>query len=55
VRAVGVHTAGRAAWPASLAACPPSPASSRPAAIAATDPLLVARRHVDFLRIRSAI
>jgi hypothetical protein len=26
-----------------------------PAAVTAADPLLVARRHVDFLRIRSAI
>jgi hypothetical protein len=55
MRAVSVHTAGLASGPSSPAACPPSPASSRPAAITGTDPLLVARRHVDFLRIRSAI
>jgi len=37
------------------AACPSTRAGLRPAAITRTDPLLVARRHVDFLRIRSAI
>ena len=37
------------------AACPIPWAGFGPAAVAGTDPLLVARRHVDFLRIRSAI
>jgi hypothetical protein len=36
-------------------ACPIPWAGFGPAAVAGTDPLLVARRHVDFLRIRSAI
>ncbi len=37
------------------AACPIPWVGFGPAAVAGTDPLLVARRHVDFLRIRSAI
>jgi hypothetical protein len=37
------------------AACPIPGAGFCPGAVAGTDPLLVARRHVDFLRIRSAI
>ena len=50
-----MKAAGQAACATSRPPCPASLASLRTAAITGTDPLLVARRHVDFLRIRSAI
>ena len=40
--------AGDAAWTSGLVTCDPVDMS-------VTDPLLVVRRHVDFLRVRSAI
>lgn len=60
VRAASMQAAYPAACPtlpAAQAACTAAQGgcTAPPATVTGTDPLLVARRHVDFLRIRSAI